>query len=499
LTIIRSKKSFKFTSYSVGFVIAAVFLSFILSACAVVGPDFKRSDVNVPAQWNGANQKNISQTVNDKDLTNWWKVFNDPALNSLEERAASSNLDLKLAEARIRQARATRAIAAGGLGPTVSASGSYRKSESPSNIRGNTTEVTSSQYQAGFDASWEMDIFGGQRRNLEAAEADLLTSVESRHNVIVTLMAEVASNYIQLRGYQQQIVITKQNLEAQQHSSKLTHERFEGGFVSGLDVANAEAQTATTSAQIPLLESSAIQTIYSLSILLSEAPAALSAELSPAGEIPVAPPAVPAGVPSELLRRRPDIRMAEAGIHAATARIGVAESALYPTFTITGALGLQSNNSGSLLDWSNRFWSLGPSVLFNLFNSGKVKAGVEVQKALQEEAVITYQQTVLNALQEVEKALVASGKEQTRRSDLVTAVAANKKAVSLALTMYTDGLTDFSNVLLSQQALFNTENSLVQSTANLSNDLVALYKALGGGWAEEPLKQQATPQPVSSK
>jgi NodT family efflux transporter outer membrane factor (OMF) lipoprotein len=273
----------------------------------------------------------------------------------------------------------------------------------------------------------------------------------------------------------------------------LTRERFEGGFVSGLDVANAEAQTATTAAQIPLLESLAQQTLYSLSILIGAEPATLHAELSPAGAIPGAPPVVPLGVPSDLLRRRPDIRLAEAQIHAATARIGVATAEFFPKFTIAGSIGYQSADFGSLFNWSNHFWSFGPSALWRLFESGRIRAGVEVQKALQEQEFIAYRQTVLGALQEVENALVASAKEQAHRDALVTAVAANRKAVSLAEKLYTEGLTDFINVLQSQQALYSTEDALVQSTATVSTNLVALYKALGGGWVAESSDMAAVP------
>ncbi|MBU0699433.1 MAG: efflux transporter outer membrane subunit [Proteobacteria bacterium] len=331
-----------------------------------------------------------------------------------------------------------------------------------------------------------MDLFGGQRRNLEAAEADLQAAVETHRDVLVTLTAEVARNYINLRTFQQQIAITRQNLATQEHSALLTRQRFEGGFVSGLDVANAEAQTATTSAQIPLLESSTQQAIHSLSVLLGAPPAALRAELSPVGTIPGSPPQVPAGVPSELLRRRPDIRRAEARIHAATARIGVAAAELFPKFTIAGSTGFQSSDFSSWFDWANRFWSFGPSVRWRLFETGRIRAGVELQKALQEQEIIAYQQTVLTALQEVENALIASAKEQAHRNALMAAVAANRKAVTLSETLYTEGQTDFLNVLQAQRALYTTEDAMVQSTRTVSTNLVALYKALGGGWQDKP-------------
>jgi multidrug efflux system outer membrane protein len=465
-------------------------LSLVLLFGCMVGPDFQHPQVSVPADWAGptAESSLLKSVSNYKELAEWWTVFQDPILTSLIERAAASNLDLKLAEARIREARAAKRVAAGGLGPTLDASGAYQRSRSSGENR--TNADTGNQYQTGFDAGWEIDLFGGQRRSLEAADADLQAAVETHRDVLVTLTAEVARDFINLRAFQQQITITRQNLAAQEHSALLTRQRFEGGFVSGLDVANAEAQAATTAAQIPLLESSVQQAIHSLSILLGAPPATLRAELSPAGIIPGALAEVPTGVPSELLRRRPDIRRAEARIHAATARIGVAAAELFPKFTIAGSIGFQSSDFSSWFDWVNRFWSFGPSVRWRLFETGRIRAGVELQKALQDQEIIAYQQTVLTSLQEVENALIASAKEQAHRNALMAAVAANRKAVTLAETLYTEGETDFLNVLQAQRALYATEDAIVQSTRTVSTNLVALYKALGGGWQDNPTESE---------
>jgi NodT family efflux transporter outer membrane factor (OMF) lipoprotein len=460
----------------------------------MVGPNFERPQVQVPGNWVGPTKEDIAQpsTLAEQNLARWWTVFQDLTLTSLVERAVQSNLDLMRAEARIRQARAARGIAVSGIGPTVDATGSYQRSRhSVSNSNGGkgqrasvdqTEEVISNNYQAGFDAGWEIDIFGGVRRGIEVADADLQAAVETRRDVLVTLTAEVARNYIDLRSFQERIAIARQNLKAQQHNAELTRQRFEGGFVSGLDVANAEAQVSTTASQIPLLEASARQTIYSLSVLLSREPAALINELSPASAIPVAPPSVPVGVPSELLRRRPDIRMAEAEIHAATARIGVATADLYPKFTIFGSVGIQASDLSLWFNWVNRLWSFGPSVSWRVFETGRIRSNIKVQEALQEESLITYQQTVLTALREVEDALIISAKEEERRKALVQAVASNRKAVELATKLYTEGQTDFLNVLQAQRALFVSEDELAGSTQTVSTNLVALYKALGGGW-----------------
>ncbi len=298
----------------------------------------------------------------------------------------------------------------------------------------------------------------------------------------IIFTAEVALNYIDVRGFQEQSTIARRNLQAQQHNAELTRQRFQGGFVSGLDVANAEAQMASTAAQIPQLEQSAQQAIYRLSFLLGREPGALLEELSKPEPIPAAPPAVPVGVPAELLRRRPDIRQAEALIHAATADIGVATADLFPRISLTGNVGTQGTQFGALEDWSNRFWSVGPSASWNVFSTGRVRANIEVQRALQEQSLITYRQTVLNALQEVENALVASAREQEHYQALTQAVAANRRAVDLATKLYTQGQTDFLNVLQAQGSLYLSESALAGSARTLSTNLVALYKALGGGW-----------------
>jgi multidrug efflux system outer membrane protein len=475
-----------------------VLLCLAASLGCAVGPDFKPPDMPVPAGWAGPPPL-PAVTPAEQDLTRWWTVFDDNMLASLIQQAVESNLDLKFAEARIRQARAVRGIAQSFLGPTVDATGSYQRSEasvSPTTGTGrnsdNTVSVTTNQYFAGFDAAWELDIFGGVRRSIEAADADLQASVEARRDVLVTLTAEVARNYIDLRAFQQRISIARQNLEAQKHSAKLTRQRFEAGLASGLDVANAEAQVATTAAVIPLLEASARQTIYSLGVLLGRPPAALVQELAPALAIPTAPPSAPMGVPSELLRRRPDIRQAEAGVHAATARIGVAEADLYPRFTITGSIGVKASDFGSWLDWSSRLWSIGPGVTWRVFDMGRIRSDIAQQEALQDQSLIAYQKTVLTALQEVEGALISLDKEQEHRNALVDAVAFNQKAVDLSIKLYTEGQTDFLNVLQAQRALFLTQDALAQSTQTISTNLVALYKALGGGWDVQEAEQSNT-------
>jgi NodT family efflux transporter outer membrane factor (OMF) lipoprotein len=394
-----------------------------------------------------------------------------------------SNLDLKQAEQRIRQARATLGVVDAGFWPVADVSASQSRSRSAQGIKSN-------QLTTGLDAAWELDIFGGVRRNIESAQADVEAAIYDRHDVMVTLLSEVAVNYVQLRGFQQEIIIAQNNLKAQQQSTEIVRKRFEGGFVSALDVANAEAQVATTLSQIPTVETSARQAIYNISVLLGLQPAMLLEELSPPSLIPVTPPEVPTGLPSEMLRRRPDIRRAEAQIHSATAQIGVATADLFPKFNLSGSISIGAVGSQSL-KWDNRTWSFGPSASWEIFNAGRVRANIEVQKALQQQSILTYQQTVLTALQDVENALIAYVKEKQRNAALIDSVKANRKAVELSTKLYTEGQIEFLNLLDAQRSLYSSEDALVQSNRNLSTNLIALYKALGGGWSPDDQIPQA--------
>ena len=443
----------------------------LLAGCAV-GPNYQPPQTVMPDGWAGS-----SDTRAPVGLDMWWQQFNDPKLTALVAEAIKTNLDFRLAEARLREARYTRGVIAGGLWPTVDATAGYQRTR-----QGSTGERN--QFQAGLDAIWEMDIFGGTRRNVESAEANIVAAQESLRDVQVSLAAEVALNYVQLRGFQQQIVIAQANLQTQRHTADITRQRFNAGFVSGLDVANADAQVATTESVVPVLQSSARQSIYALSVLLARPPADLLNALDETKPQPVTPPEVPVGLPSELLRRRPDIRQAEAQLHAATAQIGVAVADLFPAFSLTGSLNWQADKLSSLPNGSARFWSFGPSVTWPVFQGGSLEANVHVQEALRDQAYLTYRKTVLAALQDVENALVAYAKEWEHRKSLNDAVIANRKAVRIATQLYTEGQTDFLNVLQSQGSLYLSETAFVQSDSSLGEDLIALYKALGGGWED---------------
>ena len=465
----------------------------MLTGCAV-GPDFHRPETAVPGAWSGVGAESAQQTSiatpQPAELVAWWKAFEDPMLTSLVDRAIVSNLDLRQAEARIRQARATRGIVASGFWPEIDANANYNRSLSSSASFGSSgaslqptlLPVANDMFQAGLDAAWELDIFGGIRRGVEAAQADLQAAVEDRRNVLVSLVAEVGINYVGLRGFQQQILIARQNLEAQQHTAEITRKRYEAGFVSSLDPANANALVATTEAQIPVLESAAQAAIYSLGVLLGRPPAALAEELSSDKPIPTTPPEVPVGLPSDLIRRRPDIRRAEAQLHSATARIGVATADLFPKFSLTGSYGFLSTDFSSLANWSSRFYSYGPSVTWPIFTGGRIRWNIELQKAFREEDLAAYEQAILTALKDVETALVAYAKDQQRISSLNVAVENNFRAVDLSTKLYVAGKSDYLNVLVAQRSLNSSQDALVQSTRSLATDLIALYKALGGGW-----------------
>lgn len=476
-------------------------ISLILIAGCTVGPDYKRPDAPSPNQWASPTTapSNVPSTQVSVPSTQpatiglWWKQFNDPTLDRLINQSLRGNLDLRQAAARLREARANRGVTGADLWPDLNASGSYTRSRSAGVARsgsntvvntGNSGNGSKGTWQAGFDASWEIDVFGGTRRNVEAADADIAAAIEDSRDVLVSLTAELATNYLDLRSAQQRIAIAKNSVELQRHNADIARKRFNAGFVSGLDLANAEAQMASTSSQIPPLESAARQSMYAISILLGREPGALVSELSPTASIPTTPPAVPVGLPSELLERRPDVRRSEQQLHAATARIGAAKADYFPKFSLTGSLGTQGSKFKDLGNWDNRFWSVGPSVSWPIFDAGRIRANVAVKNAVNEQAILTYTQIVLTALRDVENALIAYSTEQQHREALTNTVIAYRKALDLATRLYTNGQTDYLNVVTAQGSLYNAEDSLVQSDRAVAANLVALYKALGGGWEE---------------
>ncbi len=451
-----------------------------LTGCAAVGPDYTPLKPDAPETWNAEMAGGLTRYPPDVDtLSHWWTIFNDPELSSLEDRAVHGNLDLQTARSRIREARALRGISQARMFPTVEANAAA------SNIRSSEsggTGTASDVYAAGFDAGWELDIFGGLRRSIEASQADLEASQVDLHNVMISLMAEVAVNYVDVRIYQAQLSITRENIKSQEESYFLNRSRNQAGIIDELAVQESLRILESSRSQIPAIETRLSAAKNRLAVLLGRQPLEFAQELVEEKAIPALPPTVAIGIPAETLRRRPDIRLAERVVAAQTARIGVATADLYPKFQLAGTIGIESIDSGDLLDWGSRVWGIGPQASWNIFDAGAIRQNIAVQTARQEQALIQYQQTVLNAQEEVENALVAYAKEQRRSDFLEKATTAAQRAELLARDKYQAGLVAFNNVLDAQRSLLLLQNELNQSTGAATTNLVRLYKSLGGGW-----------------
>lgn len=465
-------------------------LMLLVAGCSV-GPNYREPPVTARAGWNEGQQEGVD--TGTAELARWWTAFDDPLLNSLIERAIRSNLDLRIAEARIREARGTLGAAGADLWPSVDVSSSYSRNRSSENAIGSPAQgavvapstgrrLEHDLFKTGFDSRWEIDIFGGVRRRIEAAQANVEATIEDRRDVLVTLLGDVAKNYIDLRGFQRRLEVAQANLKAQQVTLDLTRVRFDAGLASDLEVARAEGQANATAAQIPSLQSAIKETAYRLDLLLGVEMGSVSDELFSEAPIPALPPQAKVGLPIDLLRRRPDIRRAERQLAAATAQIAAARADLYPRFFLAGSIGLQSVSAGDWFSGSSRFWSIGPTISWPVFDAGRIRANIEIRNAQQEQVLRLYEKSVLTAFADVESTLVNYGNEQSRYRSLLQAVAANRRAVKLANELYIRGLNDFLEVLDAQRALYLTETELALSEATMASNLVALYKALGGGW-----------------
>ena len=431
----------------------------------------------------------------------WWKIFRDPTLSRLEARVADENLDVRTATLRIAESRSQVASTAAAALPTLSANGSdYREAFSRNSLfkliplnslgggGGNTSGLQQintgfNNYTVGLDASWELDLWGHVARQIEAADAQYKMNEESRRDTLVSSLAEVARDYINLRGTQTLIRIAKDNLKVEEEILNVTKVRQEKGLVTGLDVESAAAQVESVKAQVPQLEQQEIQSINAISLLLDQPPLGLSQELSSAKAVPPNPPRVPIGLPSELARRRPDIRMAEAQLHAAVANIGVAIAEFYPSVRLNGSPTLQALAPKDIFKGTSlQYMNIGPSVTLPLFEGGRLKANLTLQEKRQQEAAIAYHKAVLSAWHDVVNSLTAYRTEQLRRDRLRAQVGHAKQALAFARSRYEQGVADFTTLLSNAQTVLSAEQQLAQSTTNISIDLVALYKALGGGW-----------------
>ena len=460
------------------------------AASCVVGPHYRAPTIVTPAAW--AEAPAAAATFDRSILERWWTVFHDPLLEDLVARAIDGNLDLKIAAARVREARAGRGIAASAALPQVDVNGQYVRGERSNAVPPFTSAAgasspfgarTQNAFEAGFDAGWELDVFGGVRRDVEAAVAQVQASEETQRDVLVTLVADVARNYAQLRGTQRQREILEATLRSQRDTLDIAKARFDAGLGTALDVERAEGLLDATTSRRPELERLVRHRIYRLGVLLGHDPAALASVLETAKAIPPQPPELPTTLPSELLSRRPDLRRAEREVAAATARVGVARADLFPRFSITGNFGRRSEDISDLVSSTSQFWFLVPGVRWPIVSGGRIRANIHVQNARQEQAVRQYEKTVLTAVEEVENALSAQTRERRRLDALRKSVEANRRALDLATDRYTSGLENFLSVLDAQRTLYGAEDASAESEANVMVSLIALYKALGGGWA----------------
>ena len=467
-----------------------------------VGPDYTLPEIPLRNFWSSGSAAPLESAEaprkQDEQLAVWWKAFNDPVLDELIEKGLATkdggNLDLLMATERVLEARASLVQANATFLPSLDLTGSFSRAKRSDSIEfgsrdsdfqdGGRTGIQNI-FSAGFDTLWELDLFGEFRRGRESALAAVEATEEQARGARVSLIGEIGKTYIDYRAFSERLAIANRNIKTQEESLKLTRSRFEAGLVSELDVSQANAQLASTASQIPTLEASKRSAAFRLAILVGQQPGALDELLSKDGPIPQASVVPDAGLPSDLLRQRPDIRAAEREIAGASARIGVATAQLFPKVQITAAFGLQSNKSGNLFESNSQYWNFAPGVRLPLIGSAALMAGVDIAEARERQALLTYTKTVLSSLEETENALVAYDKEKIRHRSLVEAESANRRSVELAQDLYREGLIDFLRVLEAERSLYASEDLVAQSRGQMSANLVALYKALGGGWRIE--------------
>lgn len=448
---------------------------FFLTGCLKVGPDYVKPKLSTPVTWQVSNGSGVNEKQpNPNSLARWWTGLHDPLLSRFVDQAITGNLDLKQAQARLLEAHARRDISRAGLFPTLDLSASATRSRSGGS--------ESNSYSAGFDAGWELDLFGGTRRSLEAAQARVEASRADLHDVLVSLVAEVALNYIDIRTYQKRLQIARKNLGSQNEALSLTEARFQSGLATDLDVQQAKYLVASTRAQIPDLRSGMVEAANQLAVLLGSSPGSITTEMQDPRALPALPATIAVGIPADTLRRRPDVRRAERLLAAQTAEIGVAKAALYPSFRLGGTLGFSALSAEKLFDSDSETYSIGPGITIPLFHAGAIRANIRLQSSLQQEVLAQYKATVLNALQEVNNSLMAYAQQEQKNKALAESVAAARKASSLAEMQYTAGLISFSSVLDARRSLFSFQDQLAQGRGTMVADLIRLYKAVGGGW-----------------
>ena len=449
-----------------------------------VGPDYTKPEVKVQDSWHQEITKGLEE--GEANLQTWWNVFNDPVLNELIEKADANNFELKVAYARIKEARARRGVKHGERFPDLNATGDARRIHSPHNFKPPTTQGTRSDewFKFGGEGSWEIDFWGRIDRSVESADASLAASMEDYRDVLVILYAEVATNYVEVRALQDRIKYVLGNIETQRKSHDLTRDRFNAGLAPDLDVQQAKLNLSKSESILPSLEMRLVQTINHLGVLLGEHPDALHNELEKLASIPKPSEQISVGLPIELLRQRPDIRQAERELAAQTALIGVVKADLYPTFSLLGRLEFGANDFSDLFDYSDsRMHSFGPSFSWNIFDGGRVRNRIRAEYARTEQALHNYEQTVLDALEDVENSMVAYMQEGIRRDALFRSVEAARRSTALVRTLYINGLTDFQNVQEMERFQLEQEDLYAESEGKVIQNLISIYRSLGGGWA----------------
>ncbi len=452
-----------------------------LAGCTM-GPDYRAVAPSVPAHWQA---ESSPQTKFDSEtLKNWWKNFDDEGLNQLMDSALAGNLDVKMALTRIEQARAERRSTRAELFPSVNATAGAQRQENP--FPGLASGIKYDLFEIGFDALWEIDLFGRQQRRLEAATADLEGAQQEYRQALVILTSEVARNYIDYRSLQRQLQITRTNLESQRHTLSLTEKLYAEGVGTRHDVVRARAQTEATEAQLPALEAAQIASQRQLETLLGQQPGSLAEELGATARLPVAPAQRLLASPAETIRHRPDIHVAERSLAAATAMQGAAIAELFPKISLSAFLGLRNTDIETLFKSASFSYGTAANLMQPLLNFGRIQAGIDLAEAKQKEAYLAYQKAVLDALQETETALTHYLKEEIRRQSLARSVADLQESVRLSQLRYHEGVISFLDVLDAQRALYLAEIELARSEAATSTHLIAVYKSMGGGATAAP-------------
>lgn len=454
----------------------------VLGGCTVVGPDYTEPQIELDADFTLLDSDAGLTVEQPTQLADWWMTLHDPALNRLIDKAIKQNLDLRAATSQLRQVRALRNVSTGARFPTLDANAQAQRSRASESVVGQEADLTTNLYAAGFDAGWEIDLFGGVARAIEAAEADVDAAAESLRDVLVSILAEVALNYVEVRSFQERLRIAADNLASQEDTFELIQSRHAAGLVQDIDLERARSNVENTRSTMPQLSTELERASNRLALLLGEQPGAVDDLLTQSKPVPSPQIDVAVGVPADLLRRRPDIRYAERLLAAETARVGEATAELYPKLRLFGSVGLETLSGGSLFESASRTLGVGSIISWPLFSGGQVRNRIEAQSEVQEQAYIAWQMVVLSALEEVSNAITAYTNEQIRHAALQRSAESAVRAANIARSRYDAGIADFIEVLDTDRERLSVEDALAASNAEITTDLIRLYKALGGGW-----------------